>query len=337
MPSAELVIGRNSRHALRSFSDGPQPLAMLSSFPACSPSRAASAGKLGCFAVRPESSSAASSASVKPAFSAAAAAETPVMARALRKMSPRWSSKSIRPTLIGQESTFNLQPLCCSPPRQALQPERRLRFRLTDGSQFRQRVRPAEGSGALDAGSHRPGQSDAGNSQFAAALHDLTDPFAHERRVVNRPFTRDDQVSRTQTMLQRRVSGEHIEPWFQSRSEEGQQTESQPARRPGSRLAGEVAPQLFFDPLPPAVQGTFRQLEILAAQPFLRPINPRRPARAKQWILHVHRHHPNPPSLLARPPMPTMPPRAPILSAAPSTAPSPNVSSANGWNRSSAG
>src|ERR1051326_3234820 len=240
MPSAVLVIGRNSRHALRSFSDGPQPLVMLSTFPPCSPSRAASAGKLGCFAVRPDSSSAASSASVKPDFSAAAAAETPVMARALRKMSPRWSSKSIRPTLIGQKSTFNLQPLCCSPPRQALQPERRLRFRLTDGSQFRQRVRPAEGSGALDAGSHRPGQSDAGNSQFAAALHDLTDPFAHERGVVNRSFPSDDQVGRLKTMVKVCISAKQSESWLKSRAEECQQAESQPARRPGSRLAGEV-------------------------------------------------------------------------------------------------
>src|ERR1041384_172918 len=92
-------------------------------------------------------------------------------------------------------------------------------------------------------------------------------------------------------MVQVCISGKQSESWLKSRAEECQQAESQPARRPGSRLAGEVTPELLCDHAPQTAQATLSQPEIVAAQPFLRPINPRRPAGAKQWILHVHRHH----------------------------------------------
>ena len=89
MPPAVVVMQRNSRQTLRSFPAGSQPLAMASSLPGCRPTNSASAARLGFFGAWPDSSSAASSASVNPAARAAAAAETFDIARALRMMSPK--------------------------------------------------------------------------------------------------------------------------------------------------------------------------------------------------------------------------------------------------------
>ena len=89
MPPAVVVMQRSSRQMLRSFSAGTQPLAIASNLLGCSPTNSASAARLGFFGAWPDSSSVASSVSVKPAACAAAAAEMFDIPRALRMMSPK--------------------------------------------------------------------------------------------------------------------------------------------------------------------------------------------------------------------------------------------------------
>src|SRR5260221_8520596 len=86
----------------KSFGDGSQPLAMASSLAAFRPVNGASAVKFIFFAQWPVSSSAVSSPSEIPAALAAAAVEILFIARALRMMSPRWSSRFMRQNGSGQ-------------------------------------------------------------------------------------------------------------------------------------------------------------------------------------------------------------------------------------------
>src|SRR6266436_5518704 len=97
---AVVVNGRSSRQVPRSFSAGRQPSAIPSSFAAPSPIKFARAAKFGRLVIWPDSSSALKSNAVSPAALAPASAETFDIARALRMMSPTWSSKFIAQTLV---------------------------------------------------------------------------------------------------------------------------------------------------------------------------------------------------------------------------------------------
>ena len=102
MSSPRVVKTRISRHADKSFGDGSQPLAMASSLAAFRPSQRRKRGKIYFGGTFPLSSSADNSLSEIPAAPAAAAVETLVIARALRMMSPRWSSRFMRQNGSGQ-------------------------------------------------------------------------------------------------------------------------------------------------------------------------------------------------------------------------------------------
>src|SRR5438093_6207483 len=107
MPSAFVVNTRSSRQGLKSFAAGNQPCAMLCSLPAFKPIKPPSAAKFTGLPSWPEASSESSSASLKPAALAAAPAETFDIARALRMMSPRWSSRFIE---VEKTSRLPLSP-----------------------------------------------------------------------------------------------------------------------------------------------------------------------------------------------------------------------------------
>jgi len=132
-------------------------------------------------------------------------------------------------------------------PRQPFQPARRLRFRLPDAGQFRQRVRLGKRFLRAAADADHAAQSNAGNLQSAAALRDLPHALAHERRAIYGAFPGYYQVRLTQTALDPSVLSEQIKARCEFCPQKRLHPKAQPARGASARHACEVAPQLLLD------------------------------------------------------------------------------------------
>ena len=163
---------------------------------------------------------------------------------------------------------------------QSPQPVCRSRHGLLDGGQVSQRTDMGEMAACLIAPGKHTRKSDTGNPQLPAAPRYLARALAHERRAINSPLPRDDQVRLAQTLLESTQASKQLKTGFEPCAQKSLQAETKPTRGAGARQLCQVLSELLpHDPRQPA-QAALSRRKVWWAQSFLRPIDASRPAPA---------------------------------------------------------
>ena len=84
------------------------------------------------------------------------------------------------------------------------------------------------------------GQADARHSRLSARLRHAARPFAHERRIIERPFARDDHVGLPQFAHKSRMPGYEVEPALKARTRIRREPKPKPARRSRARFPRKI-------------------------------------------------------------------------------------------------
>src|ERR1022692_841202 len=136
-----------------------------------------------------------------------------------------------------------------------------------------------------------PGKSETGSFQLPTTPCNFSSALAHQRGLIQLSFAGDNQIYRTQSLIQIRQSREKIEAGFESPAEKCEQAKSKPTGRTCAGNSREIFAGIFLNSSRQSAQRASRRLKIKRAQSFLWSVNPCRPANAEQRILHVHGHN----------------------------------------------
>ena len=162
-----------------------------------------------------------------------------------------------------------------------------MRFRIFDARDFRQAVGLREKVFRLLPFKNNAGDSDTGDFHVPAQARQLSNAFAHQSLLIERTFAGENQVCFLKTLLQICSARENFKTRFRCGTQKRQQSEAQPASRPGSGDFREVLFQSRFRNLRKLRQGCFSGEEIFFAETFLRAVNAGRSAKTEKRILHI--------------------------------------------------